>query len=185
VGLIPLFSPRSLPMILSAFAVTLISNVPEMATFFFHYQDVPLTILFVGVICGIRDVEKGTSWICRIPSRRRVYVAVCIFFLLIVANTSSPAQAIRRNLPTDRDRAVHREIETLHRLIRDDCRLWIVETVGVHFIDHPQLEVMDEWRNSWPAPLQDPHCHWIVLTQEPETSSLATARYNTLLSEND
>lgn len=180
VGLMPLFSPRSLPMILSAFAVALISNVPEMTTFYFHYQDVPLTVLFVGVICGIRDVEEGTSWICRLPSRSRVYAAACVFFLLVVTNTSAPAQAIRRDWPTDRDRAVQQEIETLGRLTRDGCRLWSVETIGVRFLDHPGLAIMDEWRNTWAAPLQDPECHWIVLTREPATSSLAAARYHTM-----
>jgi len=182
VGLIPLFSPRSLLMIVSAFTISLISKVPEMLTFYFHYQDIPLTILFVGVICGIRDVQRGTSWICRYSCRHRVYAALGVFFLLIVANTFSPAQYIRRHWPTDRDLALHREIETLRHHIGDDCRLWIVETAGVHFIDHPRLKVLDQWRKTWLAPLADPHCHWIVITKEPESSVLTPAQYNALKS---
>jgi uncharacterized membrane protein len=59
VGFVPLLSLRSLTFILPAFGLALISTNPQMITLDFHYQDVPLTILFVGVIFGLKELESG------------------------------------------------------------------------------------------------------------------------------
>jgi len=96
-GFLPLFSPKSLLFILPAFAISLLSNVPNMVSIHFHYLDMPMVILFIGVICGIADLNKGIYRLKGFHPRASACVLSACFLMIIAANTYFPARGIREH----------------------------------------------------------------------------------------
>ncbi len=179
VGFLPLFSPKSLLFILPAFAISLISNVPNMVTIHFHYLDMPAVILFVGVICGIADLKKGAERLKRFSPRASACILSACFLMIIAANTYFPARGIREHWLERRHLEMHSEVQLLKTLV-DGCNLWTVEKVGVLCFDYPHLKSIN--MREAERVMQDPACHWIVLTSSSANSGLSEAQYNRLKS---
>ncbi len=179
VGFLPLFSTRSLLFILPAFAISWMSNVPNMVTIHFHYLDMPAVILFIGVTCGIAEMKKGTDWLKRIHPRASACVLSACFLMIIAANTYFPTRGIREHWPERKHLEMHSEVQLLKTLV-DGCNLWTVEKVGVLYFEYPNLKSIN--MRDIQSVMHDPACHWIVLTSSPDNSGLSEAQYNELKS---
>ncbi len=179
VGFLPLFSPKSLFFILPAFAISMISNVPNMVTIHFHYLDMPAVILFIGVVCGIADLKKEGGWLKRFHPRVSACVLSASFLMLIASNMYFPARGIREHWPEKKHWEMHNEVRLLKTLV-DGCNLWTVENVGVLCFEYPHLKSIN--MRDVESVTHDQACHWIVLTSSYDNSSLNEAQYNMLKS---
>ena len=91
VGFLPLLIPKSLLYILPAFGLALVSRSSPMLTFNYHYQDIPLTVLFIGVIYGLASLPTGESWLFRIKQKYLEYIPAIAFTVIIFSNPRCPS----------------------------------------------------------------------------------------------
>ncbi len=179
VGFLPLFSPKSLLFILPAFAISLISNVPNMVTIHFHYLDMPTVILFIGVICGLAEMKRGVHRLEHFHPHASAWVLSACFLMLIAANTYFPTRGISEHWPEKKHLEMHKEIKSLKTLV-NGCNLWTVENVGVLCFEYPHLKSIN--MRDVQSVMHDPACHWIVLTPSYNNSGLSETQYNQLKS---
>jgi hypothetical protein len=183
VGFLPLLAPRTVLFILPAFGAALLSNAPVMQTFDFHYQDVPLVVLFVGVIVGLAAYARGESWLNRQTNKRQETFFAVGLAALCVCTTHSVPTFIVENIPS-RDRLeLLSEARQYAKLAPQDVDVWVVEPLSVLFLGHPKLRSLDrhkqgpsqaaesgELPKTWPL-------HVVVITDNADTSGLPPERY--------
>lgn len=183
VGFLPLLAPRTLLLILPAFALALLSNVPAMQTFDYHYQDLSLILLFVGMVIGLAEFEHQQSWLCRYsPKMQELFFAAGIL-ALVLCSSRWLTTSIAENIPSGDELALVREARRYAAAAPRNVDLWVAEPLSVFFVGHPRLRSFDQYKRgpfeaalegelprTWPV-------HVVVLTDQAETSSLPAERY--------
>ena len=165
VGLLPLLAPKSLLYILPAFGLALVAGVPTMVSFNYHYQDIPLTVLFIGVIYGLKSLATGKSWLFKIDKKYYEYIAAIIFIVIIFSNPRFPTLIIKDRWPSPDEILLLDEIKRYQKIAPTDVKLWADERIGPFLIDHPHLKSFDRW-GGWTGALSDTEPHIIVVPVE-------------------
>jgi uncharacterized membrane protein len=142
VGFIPLLSPRTLLFIIPAFGISLVSQDSNMMTFNYHYQDIALTVLFVGVVFGLSSINDVSHFFSK--TTKDFFLAICILTILIM-NTSFPYQKIREFWPDNQHVEMMQELNQIKQVVEKDAPLWVTERFSIYFIDHANLKSIDQW----------------------------------------
>ena len=165
VGFLPLLTPKSLLYILPAFGIALVSKAPTMLTFNNHYQDIPLTILFVSVIYGIESLSTGKSWLFRINKKYLEHIAVIAFVVIIFSNPRCPTLIFKNYWPGPDEILLFHEIKRYEKIAPTDVKLWADERIVPFLINHPHLKSFDSW-GRWIGAINDTEPHIIVVPVE-------------------
>ena len=165
VGFLPFLSPKSLLYILPAFGLALVSKAPNMLTFNYHYQDIPLTILFIGVIYGIESLSTGKSWLFKINKKYLEHIAAMVFIIIIFVNPRFPSFIIKNRWPDSDEIVLFHEIKRYEKIVPMDIKIWAGHRVGPFLINHPHLKRFDRW-GGWTGALNDKETHIIVVPVE-------------------
>lgn len=183
VGFLPLLAPKSLLYILPAFGIALVSKAPTMLTFDYHYQDIPLTVLFIGVIYGLANLSTGKSWLFNIDKKYFQYIAAISFIVIIFTNPRFPTLIIKDFWPDPDEILLFNEIRQYEKIAPIDVNLWVGERIGPFLINHPYLKSFDQWEG-WKRALKDKKTHIIVVPVE-ELSVLPSKYYREFKKEMD
>lgn len=141
VALIPLLVPRTLLFIIPAFGLTLMSNHPLMLTFDYHYQDVPLTVMFVGLVFGLRAwQEQKPQWIFRYGKRLQVLLTCAALLTLIGWHNRYPMRLIKKDWPTSNELALLREINEIRNVLPKEEKILVMDFLGPHFFDYKEMK---------------------------------------------
>ena len=165
VGFLPLLVPKSLLYILPAFGIALVSKAPTMLTFNYHYQDIPLTILFIGVIYGIKSLSTGKSWLFKINKKYLEHIAAIVFIVIIFSNPRFPSLIIKNHWPDSDEILLFHEIKRYEKIAPMDVKIWADERVGPFLINHPYQKSFNRW-GGWKGALNDKEPHIIVVPVE-------------------
>lgn len=133
VGFIPLLVPRLLPCVLAAFGIALVSKDPLMLTLSYHYQDIALTVLFVGVVYGLRKLQS-----LELNRHSRVALAAVAVALLFYHNRF-PSRLIKKEWPSQAEISLVRELELKRQSLNRESTLWTLNSVGPYFFDFQKL----------------------------------------------
>ncbi len=189
-GLLPIIGWRIIIFILPSFAISFVSKSPEMASLSYHYQDLPVTISFVGLILAISQLENREAWIFKVNHKIQKISLVISLGGLIIFNNHYPGRSIRNNWPTKNDLAIIKSINHIKGELDSNRVFWCIDSLGVYFIDKPKLrsistleEVLNETQhhyviiadniNNWPFNNEDysklkGNLHKLVLTKKYE-----------------
>lgn len=194
VGFLPLLSPQTLFFIIPAFAITLATKVPNMVTPNYHYQDIPLTVLFFGTLCGISALVDKRSWFFTMKERYQSFFAGFTFLLILLLNLEFVTRTIYQRWPTSDELALLQEVKNFKKELPQNINLWVDERLGPLFVDYPSLKSFDQW-GGWQRAMGDKTPN-IILTpklnlstlpedqyqqfQQRMTSALSEKRYNTV-----
>jgi uncharacterized membrane protein len=183
VGFLPLLAPKSALFVLPAFGTAILSNVPEMQTFDYHYQDVPLVVLFVSVVFGLAAYKHQQSWLCRLTNRYQELFFAIGLVAICTCSTRFVTTFIFENIPSKDRLELLSETQRYAKRAPQDVDLWVVEPLTVLFLGHPQLRSLDRYKRSpsqaeqagelpktWPP-------HVVVFTDNADTSGLPLERY--------
>ena len=165
VGFLPLLVPKSLLYILPAFGIALVSKAPNMLTFNNHYQDIPLTILFIGVIYGIESLSTGKSWLFKINKKYLEHIAAIAFVVIIFSNPRCPTLIFKNYWPDPDEILLFHEIQRYKKIAPMDVKTWVDERVQPFLIDHSYLKSFDR-DGGWEIVLNDRKPHIIVVPVE-------------------
>ena len=165
VGFLPLLAPKSLLYILPAFGIALVSKTLTMLTFNYHYQDIPLTVLFIGVIYGLESLPTGKSWLFKINKKYLEHIAAIVFIVIIFSNPRFPTLIIKDRWPHPDEILLFQEIKRYEKIAPIDAKIWADERVGPFLINHPYLKSFDRW-GGWTSALNDQEPHIIVVPVE-------------------
>lgn len=133
VGLLPFASPKSLLFIIPAFSLAFVSNDPNMLSFSFHYQDLPMSIVFVGVVCGLSALSAGTSWISRLENKKRFLIIASYLFIALLTNNRFPARNIILHYPSNNDLQVIKDSNEFLKQYDDEIPLWTIDALVPYF----------------------------------------------------
>ena len=100
---IPILPLRNLLWILPSFGLALITKDPLMVTTGFHYQDIPLTVMFVGLIYGLKYLRE-TQWQKERSKAAKFIFASLILIAVFLFHNRSPSQLILKNWPSNTQR---------------------------------------------------------------------------------
>ncbi|MDD5319989.1 MAG: DUF2079 domain-containing protein [Methylococcales bacterium] len=137
VGFIPLLSPGTLLFIIPAFGISLVSQDPNMMTFNYHYQDIALTVLFVGVVFGLSSINNVSHFFTK--KAKDFFLAIGILTIFVM-NTSFSYQKIREFWPDNQHVETMQELNQIRRVVKEDAPLWVTERSGIYFIDYANLK---------------------------------------------
>ena len=165
VGFLPLLIPKSLFYILPAFGIALVSKAPTMLTFNYHYQDIPLTVLFIGVIYGLESLSTGKSWLFKINKKYLEHIAAIVFIVIIFSNPRFPSLIIKNRWPDSDEILLFHEIKRYEKIAPMDVKIWADERVGPFLINHPYQKSFNRW-GGWTRALNDREPHIIVVPVE-------------------
>lgn len=165
VGFLPLLIPKSLFYILPAFGIALVSKAPTMLTFNYHYQDIPLTVLFIGVIYGLESLSTGKSWLFKINKKYLEHIAAIVFIVIIFSNPRFPSLIIKNRWPDSDEILLFHEIKRYEKVAPMDVKIWSDERVGPFLINHPYQKSFNRW-GGWKRALNDRETHLIVVPVE-------------------
>jgi len=179
VGLLPLFYPKTLLFIIPAFGISLISNQINMVSFNFHYHDIAMPILFVGVIFGLKKIYDNKHCILRDSGK---FTLFAIFMCIIFMNRTFPMQKIQDIASSSNYRDIISETHYIHsRLDLDkNIQLWVTERFSCYFLEHPVLKSIDVWGGSNSAMLSSVS-KVIILPKDINLSSLEENLYKNML----
>ena len=142
VGLLPILAPRTLLWVLPAFGIALISRDPQMVGIGFHYQDVPLALVFVSALYGLHNLEhsEGPRFFRDVKIRGR-FVVVMIA-ALIMTNTWYPFRSIKKHLPTSQSLHVVGELRDVAGRLPPACAVWTLDSLGSYLYETLKLRVI-------------------------------------------
>jgi len=176
VGFIPLLSPRTLLFIIPAFGLSLVSQDPNMMTFNYHYQDIALTVLFVGVVFGLSSINDVSHFFSK--KAKDFFLAICILTIFFM-NNSLPYQKIRENWPDNQHIEMMQELNQIRQVVKKDAPLWVTERFSIYFIDYANLKSIDVWGG-----VKDVHESLgektVIIPREQILSTLDQENYNKL-----
>lgn len=174
---------RAWLVLLPAFGLTLVSRMPSMLEFKAHYQDIPLTVLFVVSLLAIKEVRQGRSWWCQLPPNWQKLLWVMVIAVAIGANSFIPWQPVYNHWPTEEQIELVEELRQIRTRLPEDQNVWVTKRIGVYLFDHPRLkhywmkEPIRSQITQTPSPFQDSLPHLIVaadnccgLSMQPERS---------------
>ena len=120
VGLLPLFSPKSLLFILPAFGISLVSKEPQMLKLIFHYHDIGMVMTMIGSIYGLKELNYHLYKIYFTFKNFRFSTInlvqfICLTSLLITSKF--PSNVIRKNIPTNNEIKIVQQIEGFSNII--------------------------------------------------------------------
>ena len=157
---LPLCAPSTLLWTIPAFGISLVSNQKEMLSFSHHYFDVPLTVMFVGFVFGLKSVRDNTGLTRFLPAQRQSAIALAFGCALLFQHTRLPTYWIRKSLPNSHERALVTEVERLQMAVPENAAIWVPDSLGPYLARHYGLRsILD----TSPELLGGPNEVWIVL----------------------
>ena len=133
VGFVPLFAYKTLPALIAAFGIALISNDPLMVTFGYHYQDIGLAVLFV---CFIHGIDK----IRRLQLSTVLIIGLCILSMGVNAfQFVHPTYISMQKLPSEAQLESVAKLEKLRNSLDRTKELWTLNSIGPYFFDFQKL----------------------------------------------
>jgi len=135
VGFLPLLLPRLLLVVLPAFGLNLLANDPQMLSYSFHYQDLPLEVLLLSLPFALRASRMT-------PSVARFSGAVVALVLLGLSHRT-PMQEIWRNWAAGYQLESVQTISDLASSLPRDRDLWAPNSVGPILAAHPRLRALN------------------------------------------
>jgi len=178
VGFIPLAHPKSILFIVPSFGISLVSNNQNMMTFNYHYHDIAMVVLFIGVVLGLSRLNAMGN---RFGPRVRGLFVMALILIIIIMNSSFPSQNIRHNWPDHLDFEISEEIKQIRQLVKKNTSLWVTERFSILFIDHAKLKSIDIWGGSTTVQKAQ-GSKMIILPKDPALSSLDHEKYEDLVS---
>lgn len=177
VGLIPLMAPRTLLFIIPSFGISLVSQDPNMMTFNYHYQDIALAVLFVGVVVGL----SKTNVLSLFFTDKTNKILPLLSATLIITNSNIPYKNAWEHWPTKLNFEIMGDIEKIREVVKKDTTLWVTEKFSIYFIDYPKLKSIDIWGGD--KNLQRTIGEKaIIIPRDSSLSSLNQETYNNLIS---
>ena len=140
VGFIPLLSPRTLLFIIPAFGISLVSKEPSMMTFDYHYHDIAMPVLFVGVVFGLSGINILNHSFNK--KTKDFFLAICILTIIVI-NNSFPYQRIKDNWPNNQHVEMMQELKQIRQVVEKDAPLWVTQSFSIYFIDYANLKSID------------------------------------------
>jgi uncharacterized membrane protein len=183
VGFIPLLSPKTLLFIIPAFGISLVSQDPNMLTFDYHYHDIAMPVLFVGVVFGLSSINDVNHFFSK--KTKDFFLAICISTIFIM-NTSFPYQKIRENWPDNQHVEMMQELKQIRQVVEKDAPLWITERFSIYFIDFANLKSIDVWggvtfeSSMWTNVKEQLGKKTVIIPREQVFSSLDPDKYSKL-----
>ncbi len=134
-GLLPLLAPQLLLIVLPAYGLNLLANDPQMLSYSFHYQDLPLGVLFIALPFALRALPVAPRYLQSF--------GVLVGILLLGLSHRTPMQEIWRNWGAGyRVQTVQVLSELAARLPRDQD-VWAPNSVGPLLASHPRLRALN------------------------------------------
>jgi uncharacterized membrane protein len=137
VGFLPLFSWRAMVWLLPTFGLAFVSNDPNMVSLNYHYQDLPLTVMFVALIFGLQKFQ-----LLRNSTIHARYLPLIIALLILVYNNRTPGTTIRKMWPIDSERAVVRALHMLAPRVKPTCTVIVQDALGPYLTQIKNLEIL-------------------------------------------
>ena len=177
VGLIPLIRPTTLLFILPAFGISLVANNLNMVTFHYHYHDIAMVVLFVGVVVGLSGIETMGK---KLNHKVSSFSLMVIILILIIMNRTFPSQTIRDHWPDHRDFEIVTEIDVIRDLLDRETTVWTTERFTAMLMDHVLLKSIDIWGGS-EAVQTALGKKTILIPKDPVLASLGHEKYKKLV----
>lgn len=168
VGFLPMLSPRALLTVLPSLGLSLVCNEPSMLSFEYHYQDIPLTVAFVGVIIGLEEYQANGGWIIGLPRMvKEALLAVAIGGSVFL--NSEPSLALV-HWPSKEIHTLRREAMDYRTRVSKHRTTWVTQRLLPLYIDLPYVKSFDVYQ--WEYAIKHGQ-HTIIMTDSAETSSLS------------
>ncbi len=141
---IPLFSWRAMLFLLPALSLTFMSRDPQMMTFNFHYQDVPLAISYVSAIFGLASASQIKIWNVFSVSRKSQMIFTALL-LFAIFNSKLFSKDLKIRLPEEKQLALYDEIQLLRKTLPVKGTIWTANSIGAYFFDRAELRCVIGW----------------------------------------
>jgi uncharacterized membrane protein len=175
VGFLPLLAPSTLLWVLPSFGIALLSKEPQMLAFGYHYQDVPLTVLFVASVFGLKNC---TGTLNRLENHSPIYYRAAILTAvgsLILSNCWFVTRSIKRHWPSPHSVAVVESLNSIANQIPEHCSLWTLNSLGAYLYQHPRLRMIHGAREKFGR-----GDNIILLADEVDTWPMSQAEFTSL-----
>ena len=136
-GALALLHPRSLLYVLPAFGLHFVASEAQIFSFRLHYHVVPLTVLFVASLYGLRAIEqRGPVWRALTPQRQQwCLAAIVVWNAMWGSMACCRSTSARLFWPTAASRATIAELRRLRTQLPKDRELYVTTDFAAYH--HP------------------------------------------------
>lgn len=139
VGFLPLLDWRTCFFVLPAFGISFLSGSTQLVSTTYHYLDFPLTVLFVGIIFGLKAWQEKKSWFFSIKEPYKVPLMALSIWGLISFNTQLPQWGIRMEWPDLDDMKILSEVREFRATIPEEYEVMTTNHMGNYLTTHPAI----------------------------------------------
>ncbi len=182
VGALPLLDFRTLGFILPAFALVWLSDgSSNMLSLKYYYQDMPMTVVFLGVLYGVRALQNGTGWLFKFPLALRQYLYAMITILILTSATVYPQQWLKK-LPNPDDYETIQEIRKYTERLDTNQKIWAADAIGIYLLEFPLLKILPRYSGEREdLVFADKSPHVVILTRDAKSSNIPEETYRRLV----
>lgn len=134
VWFLPFFSLSALAITLPSFALLLAARDPQMMSFNYHYQDLPIAISYVAALMGLRALLNSSIWVKLAVPHRNQLLSLALIVLCAYHSKGVSKQLKFTAVPQDRW-ILRNELEGLQRQIPPDATVFSSNLIGTYFFD--------------------------------------------------
>jgi hypothetical protein len=111
--------------------INLIGKV-EMHSTSFHYDDVPSTMLFIGMILAVKELKERYDWENRVYQKKIQWLLVSWMGAILMLIPASPVRSLRKSIPTEGHWKIHEELRQFDEISQGKA-IAVQSSLGPHF----------------------------------------------------
>ncbi len=141
---IPLVRPKSLLFIIPAFSLSLISGEVVMTSLSFHYQDLGLTVMFIGLFYGVKEIDS----IPRLESFKKFLGSILFMIICLGINPRQPFLYLYRHWPTSEQKNIVEQIQEVRAklpTLNQSPTIWITDSLGPYLYESNSLKSITDF----------------------------------------
>ncbi len=163
-GALPLLHPRSLLWVLPVFGLQFATGHLKMLSFRYHYNILPLTVLFVASAYGLRAMEQREPVWRALGPRGRQWAVAAMVVMLVGLNGMLPLYSARLFWPTESTRGTITEVRAFRGQLPQDRELYATADLATYVVPQPKLRDLLATGRYWLTP-RGPHA--ALISREP------------------